>query len=56
MSKKIEQIKFYFHGCSYSSVQPIIHYGLQSTNALTYGLFICSVDFRFSFISGDQFI
>jgi hypothetical protein len=31
--------KLYFHGCSYSSVQSIIHYGFHSTNASNYDLF-----------------
>jgi len=29
---KNEKSKLYFHSCSYSSVQSIIHYGLHSTN------------------------
>ncbi len=29
----------YFHGCSYSSVQSIIHYGFHSTNASNYQSF-----------------
>ncbi len=32
-----ERTKLYFHGCSYSSVQSIIHYGLHSSNASNYG-------------------
>jgi hypothetical protein len=39
-NNKNEKTKFYYHGCSYSSVQSIIHYGLHSTNASNYGLFL----------------
>ena len=35
--KKKEKSKLYFHGCSYSSVQSIIHYGLHSMNVSNYG-------------------
>lgn len=38
MNAKKEKSQLYFHGCSYASVQSIIHYGLHSTNASNYGL------------------
>ncbi|CAF0869430.1 unnamed protein product [Rotaria sp. Silwood1] len=31
------ETKLYYHGCPYSSVQSIIHYGLHSSNASNYG-------------------
>jgi hypothetical protein len=31
-----EKRKLYFHGCSYSSVQSIIHYGLHDDNSSIY--------------------
>ncbi|UJR29352.1 hypothetical protein I4U23_010564 [Adineta vaga] len=37
MSRKRDEIQLYFHGCSFASVQSIIHYGLHSTNASHYG-------------------
>jgi hypothetical protein len=36
MNKNKDKTKLYFHGCSYSSVQSIIHYGLHSTNSSIY--------------------
>ncbi|CAF1221473.1 unnamed protein product [Adineta ricciae] len=37
MHKKSERTNIYFHGCSFASVQSIVHYGLHSTNASHYG-------------------
>ncbi|CAF3313561.1 unnamed protein product [Rotaria socialis] len=37
MNKRTQESQLYFHGCSYSSIQSIIHYGLHSTNASIYG-------------------
>ncbi|CAF4339246.1 unnamed protein product [Rotaria sp. Silwood2] len=37
INKNKGETKFYYHGCSYSSVQSIIHYGLHSSNASNYG-------------------
>ena len=48
MDKKKENTNLYFHGCSYSSIQSIIHYGFHLTNTSYYGLF--SDNFHFESI------
>ncbi|CAF1139371.1 unnamed protein product [Adineta steineri] len=37
MTNRKEETKLYFHGCPYSSVQSIIHYGFHTTNTSNYG-------------------
>lgn len=45
-NNKKEKSRLYYHACSYSSVQSIIHYGLHSTNS---SLLHFSKNFIFSF-------